>query len=483
LVTGYAPLVHQLMAIIAHFGDLETSFGMLALITVFLLIYSIFKFSESINLNNGLTPYVVALLPAIYLFIYVFGQLPGLFSLGLMLLAIYELGEYLSGHGLHYGVSVSILLALAFMSHYLVPVIMFPLFFIHFFKSLKKKVLFKTLGVLCVSALFVVPIAYELYVFMASTPAQAFIWHPTRTNILFNEYSLTFFWGLYGPISVLIPLAIAVYIKIREYFILALSLAYFVVGLGGSTPIPRVIFGESLFNWLTYEKFSFIALILFLIPVMYYIENEYLIRLKKKLNSRSLLIIKVIVVASFFFSSAILLYITKVVMPLQPPPPPIDEIANFLNSRNGLGFYITLGLGVWSRALALHTSKPFFDGGFNSARRLPILANSGVESIDSAKYFPNGTKLVKELLSNDYGIRWVVLGDDFYRPLLESNGYKEIMVFKGERNISIWENPGKTSYGKFYLNIDRPSYFWGLEPLTLLLTYIGLNVWREYYAQ
>ena len=472
-------MAHQLIALLGYVVGPEFAYGVLTILAILLLIYSINEFSEIINLPSSILGYCVAFSPAVYLFTYIFGQLPGFLSSSLFLLAISRLYRGGDSDQLWPIIESGLLISLAFMSHYLAPLLMTPVLLVGVFKDLSLRSFIRPLLAIAIAGLIVAPIAYELSIFMSSTPSQVTIWHPTRENILLSQYSLTFFWGIYGPVAVFIPLGLAVYARQHQYYLLLVSLGYMVLGLGGTTPIPKLLLGEYFYNWLTYEKFALWAMLLLLIPVTYYIEREYIPRVAKGLRGYGGSIVKASVIFSFIFSTLLLLYISSFVIPTQPPKPDIDAIAEFLDSRSGMGFYITLGLGVWSRALALETSKPYLDGGFNSARRLPILASSGVESIDNAKYFPNGTGLVEELLYNDYGVKWVVLGDEYYRPILEEAGYKLVGTVNGSLNVSIWENLSMNGYEKYYLDMDRPSIAWALEPPLILAAYISLGIWRK----
>jgi hypothetical protein len=69
---------------------------------------------------------------------------------------------------------------------------------------------------------------------------------------------LLFFLPMYGPLMVVIPVA---FWLARYRKLLGLSFAFltlFLLGLGDTTPLPRLLFGDG-WAWLTYDRFAFWA--------------------------------------------------------------------------------------------------------------------------------------------------------------------------------------------------------------------------------
>lgn len=243
----------------------------------------------------------------------------------------------------------------------------------------------------------------------------------------------------------------------------ALTAAYLVFGLGGTTPIPRLVLGSYIYDILTFEKFSLWACLLLIIPLAYYLEHGLLRDFGRRAK-----ILKHSVLLSFVVASLLVLVLTATVSS-QPPPPNLQGISSYLNAQTGDGFYITFGLGTWSRTLSIMTSHPTLDGGYNTARRIPLLAESGVETIDSAKFFPGGFELVDEVLKGNYGIRWVVLGDSVYEPYLIANGFTEVQEVAGALPVSIWTRGGyEEGFKETMVVKDETSYVWGLLPIAAL---------------
>ena len=67
-----------------------------------------------------------------------------------------------------------------------------------------------------------------------------------------------FFLPMYGPLMILIPFAIWL---ARQRQLIGLGISFFMLfllGLGGTTPLPRWLFGAG-WEWLTYDRFAFWA--------------------------------------------------------------------------------------------------------------------------------------------------------------------------------------------------------------------------------
>ncbi|RLE86793.1 MAG: hypothetical protein DRN04_19010, partial [Thermoprotei archaeon] len=145
--------------------------------------------------------------------------------------------------------------------------------------------------------------------------------------------------------------------------------------------------------------------------------------------------------------------------------------------------YITLGLGTWSQELSLKITKPTLDGGYNTARTLPILVHSGVESIDAAKAFPNGTFLINVILdqAEEYGIRWVIVGDKTLETVVAEKGFRKVHEVDW---VTIWEQENYVKgFLRTYRVYDRRDLLWGIVPLTILSLTVILNIWYRLWRR
>ena len=485
LVTGYTPLSHQLMALISPIAGLNYSFGVLALTTLILLIWSANRLSSALGLYSRSLPWLIGFSPSFYLFVYVFGQLPGVLSTTFLLAGASYLMDYIGhdtsikGTGKKRLILAVLLSSLSFFTHHLAFLLTSPVILLSLAHGASLRRAVKAfVALIALTSLIISPILFEIIRFVNSTPAQAPIWHITRGNLVVGMTSFTFLWGIYGPLLPLLPLPFVVLYEQRKWAVGTLAAFYIIFGLGGSTPLPKLILGDGLFNFLTYEKFSLIAVLLLLIPLSYYLDN----RLVQDYGVRWAKWLRVGVVLSFLLACCLVIFLSQV-SPIQPPSPNIREIASYLNSQEGRGFYITLGLGCWSRELSILSIHPTLDGGFNTARRLSLLAESGVESIDAAKYFPGGLELVNRILRGGYGVRWVVLGDESYIPLLVSSGFVKVKDIHGTLPVTIWEitkQGYENEFDDILTDSNLSSYPWGLLPLlTTLLTGVLSIKWMK----
>lgn len=491
-VTSYPPLSHQLIAALAKIIGLEYAFGVVLFASIILLLYAAILFSENVlEIKSKLSPILIIFTPSIYLFAYCFGQLPTILAFSFTLLsATYFRKALITKSKISFLdlLQASLFASLTIMTHHVTTVFLFPTLISvialdHLIRLglRRKKAVLKavaTLGAYLVVALTIAsPIVYHMIVFFTKAPVQAPIPHASRENIFENIVSsVTFFWGVYGPLVFLIPAAFFTLADMKKYVFLVFILGLFIFGLGGVTPIPRIMLGDRLYDVLTFDKFSFWTSI-FMVPLIsYYLEHKL-----KELVDNTSLTVKVLM-ASLIVSLILTILLPRIV-PLQPQRPNIDAIAEYLNDQEGLGFYITLGLGTWSQELSLKITKPTLDGGYNTARTLPILVHSGVESIDAAKAFPNGTFLINVILdqAEEYGIRWVIVGDKTLETVVAEKGFRKVHEVDW---VTIWEQENYVKgFLRTYRVYDRRDLLWGIVPLTILSLTVILNIWYRLWRR
>jgi len=458
-VTSYPPLSHQLIAALAKIIGLEYAFGVVLFTSIILLLYAAILFSENVlEIKSKLSPILIIFTPSIYLFAYCFGQLPTILAFSFTLLSATYFRKALitkSKTSFLNMLQASLFASLTIMTHHVTTVFLLPslisaIALDHLIRLgiRRKKAVLKAvtaLGAYLVVALAIAsPIVYHIIVFFTNAPVQAPIPHASRENIFENIVSsVTFFWGVYGPLVFLIPVAFFTLVDMKKYVFLVFILGLFIFGLGGVTPIPKIMLGDKLYNVLTFDKFSFWTSI-FMVPLIsYYLEHK----LKELVNNTSLTV-KVLMVS--LIVSLILTILLPRIVPLQPQRPDIDAIAEYLNNQDGLGFYITLGLGTWFQELSLKTTKPTLDGGYNTARTLPILVHSGVESID-------------------------IVGDKTLETVVAEKGFRKVHEVDW---VTIWEQENYVKgFLRTYRVYDRRDPLWGIIPLTILSLTVILNIW------
>src|SRR5262245_15423062 len=88
--------------------------------------------------------------------------------------------------------------------------------------------------------------------------------HPTRTNYLFDFGTpAVFFWQVYGVTPALALYGLIRGQRRRLWALAAIALFLGSLGLGGTTPLPSLLF-RSQADWLTYDRFALWAAVLLL---------------------------------------------------------------------------------------------------------------------------------------------------------------------------------------------------------------------------
>jgi len=189
----------------------------------------------------------------------------------------------------------------------------------------------------------------------------------------------------------------------------------FLLGLGGTTPLPRLIFGRA-FEILTYERFTLWATLLAL-PIVGLLVEDVLDRFRD--------------VGAFAVATASVLTLALAVGWTNWSPfhttggLNVHSVVSFLN-RDGHDQYryLTLGFGNALSKVSTYSTANSVDGEYNSARLLPEMTRFGAAQLTSAKFF---------------GAKFIFVHDTFYNPLL---------VFAGWRQIETYESGAITAWSK-----------------------------------
>lgn len=488
-VASYPPLCHQLLALLSFPLGLIPAYQLLATASAGLLTYSSYLFSKLFlgRQEGGWAALAAALLPSVGLTLNAFGQLPTILSSSLVLLAAYRLGAYLRGGGARPLLQAVLLLTLSGLAHHFTLLFFAPsallLILIRFGGDLRRALREAALFMLLCAPLLLASL-YPFISYMLSAPSWAEIPHASREQLFSSaRASLPFFWGIYGFTALLLPNALALAYRKRELRALfALFLLYFLLGLGGTTPLPQLLFGP-LWKLLTYDRFGFWATLLYAPFLGIMLKDgptfvrEYYLGLKGGGGSAGAPLR-----AAFIFGLALCFLLSSTGLALfgVAPTGPLNEqqlaqLASFLDQQGDYG-YITLGLGNGRLLLSALTSAPTLDGGYNLAKSSPLLAKSGVESADAAKFFPNGYAFLSQLLANAsrLGLRFVISADPSYDGLLRDAGFRLRGELMGAPPVSIWEIPEVAPLSSPSPAASAQGLLWGLVPPLLLVLLLGL---------
>jgi O-antigen ligase len=309
--------------------------------------------------------------------------------------------------------------------------------------------------------------------------------HASRHSFIQDPLAITlFFLPMYGLLVFVIPFAFKLGLQKKFWAIGASFLLLFLLGLGNTTPLPRLLFGQG-WAWLTYDRFSFWAsliLLLFSGIEIVVLRRKFPQLLHRSLipnRARRVINISLIVLMSFI---ALLVGSISFWLPTQPVQLDMQPIVDFLaQADHSYWRYITFGFGDQFAYLSRLTKATTIDGSYHTARTLPELRNSGIGQIDSAYWIPDGLAALDPILqkSGDRGVRWGFVNLKNYDPVLEKNGWRPITTLSN--GIEVWENPTFS----FPQPVAPPSaapitsFAWGTLPL-LSLSLSGLFALRRY---
>ena len=261
---------------------------------------------------------------------------------------------------------------------------------------------------------------------------QTPIAHPSRANyILSPQWGLNYFVVPYGALILALPFILlrgASIPRLRP-LLLGFWLA-FLIGLGGTTPVGRLLLGRA-FEVLTMERFSYWATLLAL-PFVGLLATELIDRFQL----RALVGLSIAGALSCAVAVSWATY-----RPADAADFKVDAVASWLN-RDGHNKYryVTLGFGNKMSRLAVLTDASSVDGEWNSGRMLPELTQFGGGALTSSKYFGKpGLDALSAILhhADRYGLKWVLVRDPYYEPLLSFGGWRKVDDLE-DKTISIW---------------------------------------------
>ena len=491
-VTSYPPLVHQVMGTLSHLIGLEASFALVLWTVVTLIPLAVYYFSRVFvgKASAGYAALGAAFLPSVYLTAHIFGQLPFLAGTLLALFAAACLSRFLEEGGVHNFALSLALMTTTMATHHAVlllqPFLVFAVVLKFLFKQgfptkfvfsnlhaqLMLRLLLWTLAAVFLSLLVLFP----FWDWGRTQTLQTPIDHASRHNFFSDPLApILFFLPMYGPLALLIPLVVPLARK-RDLAGLGIAFSFlFLLGLGGTTPLPGLLFGKS-WEWLTYDRFAFWAT-LFLLPFL-----GRLIVLARRRYSRATsrkvyaaLAVSSLIVATF-----------SVFVPLQPGAVDMDHIVEFLEQEDRASWrYLTFGFGDQLALLSTLTTATTIDGSYHTARSLPELRTSGIAQIDTALWFPNGLSALDPILqeANGHGVRWAFVNVAQYTPVLERSGWLPLTYLKG--GVQVWENPVVMERPASNPRPVQPfaSFAWGTFPLLSLAVTLSLTSLKVFPIQ
>ena len=275
---------------------------------------------------------------------------------------------------------------------------------------------------------------------------QVSIPHGSRENFLErSDLGFVFFVLPWGITILFLPFVIYKSLRTRLWPLGAMVLICFVLGTGGTTPIPRAILGGA-FDILTLDRFTFWATILILPFVGNMTDGLLHGRSGEGIKRAFGLGLHRLLVGGLFTSMTVLAVFIAILPTIQRTQPQFIDpapIAKFLSEdEHDRWRYLTLGFGDQFAYLSAQTTAQSVDGNYHSARRLPDLTRFSVERLENAKYLGvPGLGSLQQFLENAdrYHLKFVFSNDAFYDPILHFSGWTRLNQLSN--GVTVWERP------------------------------------------
>ncbi|GGG14206.1 membrane protein [Dokdonia pacifica] len=511
-VTSYPPLVHQSIGILSLIGGLKFGLFTVALLSIVLFITGVYRFSLLITANRTVAGYAAILAVFSSSFVetlHIFGQLPSIIGISILMHALPEIYLWLKTGKYRYLFTSLSLIAVTVTSHHVTPIFgmvffIFPLIgmaimdvsreqvssikeitFNVFLRSFLK--LFKRIvGFGMSSLVIIIGCILPYWINSKNNPiTQVPIPHGSRDNFLeITSSGLVFFLIPWGILLILLPYIYYRYYS-KRYVFFGLSMTIlFVLGTGGTTPIPRMVLGETAFNILTLDRFtlwgSIMSLPLFGEFVYRFSEGDLKQRIQSKFGGVYHRIIGGILAGLFIFMTVFTMSLGYF-RPSQPQKIKMLPIVNFLNQDDHDKWrFLTLGFGDQMAWLSAQTNALSVDGNYHSARRLPELTTRPIERLENSKYKGvAGIGSLQQFLTTPekYNLKYIFSNDKFYDPVLYFCGWQRLRQL--ENGIMVWERLNVKPIPAILPKDEIPKWqkiLWGVIPFLTVIIAFMLNI-------
>ena len=503
-ITSYPPLVHQIVALLSKLVGLKLAFYLWSLCAIFLLVRGVYKFSLIWvdKRSAGIAAILAVFSSSIVEALHIFGQVPSLTGIAFLLNACPEIYKWVKQRKrINFFLALALLTVTTTAHHvstifgmvfFVLPVIATAIIDlcadenggieyvrIKHFWSKCIKMLPRLIGFGLLVIAITVVVIFPYWFWSKTDPiSQVPIPHGSRENFFVEtNLGIMFFLIPWGMMLFFLPYLVKrIFVRRNMFLALSIGLA-FLLGTGGTTPIPEMLLGETAFNILTLDRFTFWATVLslpfwgaFFNQLLQGEFKEYLVKVGGDKLHKFLL--------AFFSVGVILSNVLVVNMgnfkPFQPESIDIKPITNFLSRDQHSNWrYLTLGFGDQMAWLSANTDALTVDGNYHSARRLPELTTRAVERLENAKYQKmEGIGALKDFLvtPEKYNLKYVFSNDKFYEPVLHFNGWTKVQIL--ENNIVVWEYPDVPPLQKYLPSKNIPKLqrlMWGVLPLSFFL--------------
>ena len=519
LTIAYPPLSHYLIALSGKLVGFLTGFAFVQLFALLQLTVGVYRVSKLLTTPTaaGYASVALALSSAVAETVHIFGQLPTTLSLGFLLNAIPFVWDYIrlgrpsdllksvlwtaattAGH------HVTTLFGSVFFTGPLIVVLLLAAFRSprpgeptgEGFRQRSQRRLYRLLprlyrtGVFGVLAIMMLVLVVFPYWYWSGTDPilQVSIPHGSRANFLERLDLGLMFWVIPWASTIwFLPYAVYKGLFNWRWPVVASILLLFVLGTGGTTPVPRLLL-RGAFDILTLDRFTYWSTMLILPFVGMALESVVHGRLAAYLDANLGRRVRLLLLLTFLVATcASALTISTLTRYRKTQPDPIDvaPIVNFIEKDEHWRYrYLTLGFGDQMAWLSANTRATTPDGNYHSARRLPELTTTPVERLEGAKYtgVPGIGSLEQFLTTPEkYNLKFVFSNDAFYDPVLFFNGWHRLGRL--ENGIQVWEREDIAPLPERLPRKTWPVYqrvMWGVLPmLAPVLAFLALLLPRR----
>jgi hypothetical protein len=474
--TTYPPLVHQWIALLSYFVGLTEAFMLVQLAAIVMLAVGAYRFAQ-LWVDDRAASYagVLAVFAGSIAFLaYSAGQLPTTLSASLYFLALPYLYSWCvtaSWRSLFKGIALALAAASAHHVTLIFGSVLFalPVLWLAWYDGRARKqsgtaIIGRGIVFATIAALGVGVVLLPYWIAIIRHPIEQMpIPHASRSNFLMNWlYGMNYFLVPYGALLLALPFIVIKGASSPRLRVLLLAFwVTFLIALGGTTPVPRWIFGRA-FEILTYERFTLWATVLAL-PIVGLLVAQLIDRYPR----RGAIAVSTAAVASLALALGWLTWSPfRTFSSLN-----VDSVVAFLN-RDGHDQYryLTLGFGNSLSKVATFSTANSVDGEYNSARLLPEMTRYGAAQLTSAKFFGTaGMDSLRAMLqhANHYGLKFIFVHDPFYEPLLVFGGWRQVETYDSG-SITVWSKddaPPARTIPSDAIPAPWEGYMWGILPI------------------
>ena len=444
--TTYPPLTHQWIALISYLIGLTEAFMLVQLAAVVLLAVGAYRFAQ-LWVDDRAASYagVLAVFAgSIAFLVYSAGQLPTTMSAPLYFLSLpylYSWCKTASWRSLLKGIALNLAAASAHHVTLIFGSVLFalPVLWLAWYDGRKRgqsgaAIIGRGFVFAATAAVGVGIVLLPYWIALIRHPIEQMpIPHASRSNLLMNwTYGMNYFVVPYGALILALPFIVIKGASNPRLRILLLAFwVTFLIALGGTTPVPRWIFGRA-FEILTFERFTLWATVLAL-PIVGLLVEEAIERFPRW----GAIGVSTAAVATLALALGWLTWSPfRTFNSLN-----VDSVIAFLN-RDGHDQYryLTLGFGNALSKVGTYANANSIDGEYNSARLLPEMTRYGAAQMTNAKFFGvAGMDSLRAMLqhANHYGLKFIFVHDPFYEPLLVFGGWRQVESYESGA-ITVW---------------------------------------------